>query len=77
MNPSFLRWFYHRHLHTFGCIVHVKSTKPHLKKLDDRSTRVIFMGYELGSKAYQAYDPRIGRVHVTRNVVFDELTQWN
>jgi hypothetical protein len=48
-----------------------------LKKLDDRSTRVIFMGYELGSKAYQAYDPRIGRVHVTRNVVFDELTQWN
>jgi hypothetical protein len=35
------------HLHTFGYIVHVKNTKPHLK-------------------AYRAYDPQTGRVHVSR-----------
>lgn len=32
------------HLHTFGCIAHVKNTSPHLKKLDDRSTKMIFVG---------------------------------
>jgi hypothetical protein len=53
------------HLSTFGYVVHVKNTKPHLKKLDDRSTRMIFVGYKLGSKAYCAYDPRTGHVHVT------------
>jgi hypothetical protein len=26
------------HLRTFGCIAYVKNTKPHPKKLDDRST---------------------------------------
>jgi hypothetical protein len=65
------------HLSTFGYVVHVKNTKPHLKKLDDCSTRMIFVGYKLGSKAYCAYDPRTGHVHVTWDVVFDELAQWS
>jgi hypothetical protein len=55
----------------------VKNTKPHLKKLDDRNTCMIFVGYEPGSKAYRAYDPRTGCVHVTRDAVFDELAQWS
>jgi hypothetical protein len=33
---------------TFGCVVHVKNTKPNLKKLEDRSTPMIFVGYEAG-----------------------------
>jgi hypothetical protein len=33
---------------------------------------MIFVGYESGSKAYRAYDPIIKRVHVTRDVAFDE-----
>ena len=45
------------HLRTFGCIAHVKVTSPNLKKLDDRSRRMIFVGYEAGSKAYHVYDP--------------------
>lgn len=60
------------HLCTFGCIVYVKNTAPHLKKLDDRSTKMIFVGYELETKAYRAYNPATGRVHITRDVVFDE-----
>jgi hypothetical protein len=64
-------------LRTFGCVAHVKNTKLHLKKLDDRSTCMIFVGYETGSKAYRAYDPRTGRVHVTWDAVFDELAQWS
>jgi hypothetical protein len=54
---------------TFGCIAHVKNTKPHLKKLEKRSSPMIFVGYEVGSKAYRMYNPVDGRVHVTRDAV--------
>ncbi|KAG8089534.1 hypothetical protein GUJ93_ZPchr0011g28333 [Zizania palustris] len=64
------------HLRTFGCMVHVKNAAPHLRKLDDRSTSMIFIGYEKGSKAYRAYDPVTRRVHVSRDVIFDEQAQW-
>lgn len=33
-------------LRTFGCIVHVMDTRPGLKKLDDRSRPMIFVGYK-------------------------------
>ena len=35
------------------------------------------IGYETGSKAYRMYDPVAKRVHVSRDVVFDEETRWN
>ena len=60
----------------FGCIAHMKVTTPNLKKLDDRSRRTIFVGYELGSKAYRVYDPVTRRVHVSRDLVFEEAAQW-
>jgi hypothetical protein len=65
------------HLKTFGCIVYVKNTTPHLKKMEDRGRKMIFVGYERGSKAYRAFDPATKRVHVTRDVVFDESAQWD
>ena len=65
------------HLKTFGCIVYVKNTAPHLKKLEDRGRKMIFVGYKKVSKAYHAYDPIVGTVHVTRNVIFDESAQWD
>ncbi|OAE24027.1 hypothetical protein AXG93_4079s1160 [Marchantia polymorpha subsp. ruderalis] len=39
-------------MHTFGCIAHVKKTRPHAKKLDDKSIKMVFVGYELGSNGY-------------------------
>nr|CAE03285.2 OSJNBb0046P18.1 [Oryza sativa Japonica Group] len=44
-------------LRTFGCMGHVKITKPGLKKLNDRSVPMVLLGYEEGSKAYRLYDP--------------------
>src|SRR6266540_7042827 len=38
------------YLRTFGSMAHVKSAHPHLKKLDDKSTQMVFIGYESGSK---------------------------
>ena len=49
------------YLRTFGCIGHVKTVKPGLGKLEDRSTKMVFLGYEDGTKAYQLYDPARGR----------------
>jgi len=68
-NVSFLR--------TFGCIGHVKNTKPHLGKLEDRSTPMVLLGYEEGSKAYRLYDPKRGKVVISRDVVFDEMAAWD
>jgi hypothetical protein len=65
------------HLRVFGCVVHVKSARPFLRKLDDRSTPMVFIGYEPGSKAYRVYDPATRRVHVTRDTVFDEGASWS
>ena len=64
-------------MRAFGCIAHVKVTRPHAKKLDDRSIKMVFVGYEPGSKGYRVYDPVSGRLHVTRDVVFDEAKGWN
>ena len=44
------------HMRTFGSIVHVKDTKGHLSKLEVLRKPMIFIGYELGSKAYKCFD---------------------
>jgi hypothetical protein len=64
-------------LDTFRCIGHIEMTKPNLSKLEDRSTPMVFLGYEAGSKAYRLYDPRVWRVVVSRDVVFDEAASWS
>jgi hypothetical protein len=65
------------YLRVFGCIAHVKMVRPHLKKLEDRSKKMVLLGYESGSKAYKVFDPLSQRVHVTRDVVFDEAASWS
>jgi hypothetical protein len=39
------------HLRTFRCIVYVRNTTPHLKKLEDHGRKMIFIAYESGFKA--------------------------
>jgi hypothetical protein len=38
---------------------------------------MIFVSYERGNKAFRAYDPLTWRVHITKDVVFDEGAQWD
>jgi hypothetical protein len=42
------------HLRTFGCVAHIKTTR-NMKKLDNHSKPVIFVGYEPGSNVYHTY----------------------
>jgi transposase InsO family protein len=65
------------HLRTFGCVAHVKDTRSHLCKLNDRSKPSIFVGYEPGSMAYHVYDPASKCIHITRDMVFDEEAKWS
>jgi hypothetical protein len=63
-------------LHTFDCLSFVEDKRPGLKKLVDRSAPMVFNGYSEGAKAYKLFDPTIGRVHTSRNVIFDECRGW-
>lgn len=64
------------HLHTFGCVAHIKKMGPGVTKLSDRSVLTIFIGYEEGSKAYPVYDLVANRVYVTRDLMFEERRLW-
>jgi hypothetical protein len=65
------------HLRTFGCVAYIKENKPYLAKLDARARKVVFIGYEAGSKAYRVFDPVNNKVHVSRDIVFDETCSGN
>jgi hypothetical protein len=65
------------HLRIFGCKGHVKTVKPHLKKLDDRSVQMVYFGIEEGSKAHRMFNPQTNTIVVSRDVVFEETVMWD
>jgi len=64
------------HLKVFGCTAHVRTASPHLKKLDDRSNPMVYLGVEDGSKAHRLFNPQTKRIIVSRDVVFEESRAW-
>ncbi|PWA94574.1 ribonuclease H-like domain, Reverse transcriptase, RNA-dependent DNA polymerase [Artemisia annua] len=65
------------YLRIFGCIAYAKITIPNLKKLEDRSIPMIYLGVEEGSKACSLYDPVEKKKHVSRDVKFMETKPWD
>lgn len=65
------------YLKVFGCLGYMKLPTVHVKKLDDRSKLVIYLGKEAGTKAFRLYDPVEGTVHVNRDVHFEEKKAWS
>ena len=59
------------HLRIFGSVAFVKIT-GRLLKLEDRRKCMLFMGYEAGSKAYRCLDPATFKIHISRDLIFDE-----
>ena len=64
------------YLRTFGCLAYVKE-QGNLRKLDDRSSPAVFIGYEDGVKGYRLLDPATRCVRVARDVIFDEDRGWD
>lgn len=58
-------------LRTFECVVCVKMTKLHLKKLDDRDTPIVLRGYEPDAKTWCFYDATTHHIVVSRDTIFD------
>nr|GEX55916.1 ribonuclease H-like domain, reverse transcriptase, RNA-dependent DNA polymerase [Tanacetum cinerariifolium] len=64
-------------LRVFGCIAYAKVPSQHLTKLDNRSTRMVYLGNEQGSKAYRLFDSTRQRICVSRDVKFKENETWD
>jgi hypothetical protein len=65
------------HVKVFGCLAHAKHTTPHLKKPDDRSQKLVYLGVEEGSKAHRLYDPVQRRIIISRDTIFEEGVSWD
>lgn len=50
----------------------MKILIQHTQKLDDRSKQVVNLGKECRTKAYRLYDPVSKRIHVSKDVTFEE-----
>ena len=58
------------HLRVFGC--RAWTFDDQARKWESRSKPMIFVGYEITSKAYRLWDPKIRKIIVSTNIVFDE-----
>jgi hypothetical protein len=54
----------------------VKIAGPGLAKLSDRSRKMVFIGYESGTKGYILFDPATSKLAVSRDVIFEENVPW-
>jgi transposase InsO family protein len=65
------------HLRTFGCIAYTHVPFELTKKMDDRSEKYIFTGYNETSKSYGLYNPISKKLILSRDVIFFENQFWN
>ena len=65
------------HLRVFGSIAHAHVPDEKRSKLDDKSEKYIFIGYDANSKGYKLYNPETKKTIISRNVIFDEEGEWD
>ena len=59
-------------LRIFGCIFHVHVPQEYRKKLDSKSIKCFFLGFDRETKAYRLFDQSKKKIILSRDVVFDE-----
>jgi hypothetical protein len=64
-------------LRVFESIGYTHVPDQELPKLDDKSKRYIFIGYNSSSKGYKLYNPNSGKIVISRDVEFDEEDFWD
>jgi len=65
------------HLRVFGSVAHVHIPYEKRAKLDDKSGKFIFVGYDQSSRGYKLYNPENNKIVISRDVVFDEEGEWD
>lgn len=65
------------HFRVFGCIGYVHIPDVKRSKLDDKSVKCVLLGFSSESKAFKMFDPVEKRIHISRDVIFEEDKKWN
>lgn len=65
------------HLRIFGSIAYAHVPDEKRTKLDDKSEKFVFIGYDSRSKGYKLYNPSNGKIVISRDVEFDEESEWD
>jgi hypothetical protein len=60
------------HLRIFGSLCFLHIPKESRSKLESKTKRCYFLGYDEQSKAYRIFDLAAKRIHISRDIVFDE-----
>ena len=58
----------------FGCDAYAHIPKAHREKFDEKSKKMMFVGYNAVSTGYRLYDSDRDVISVSRDVIFDELS---
>ena len=64
------------HLHVFGSIAYAHVSNQERVKLDDRTEKYIFIGYDANSKGYK-FNPNNKKIVISRDIEFDEKASWD
>jgi len=70
-------WITWLHKKVFGSIGYVHVDDQVRTKLDDKSKKMIFVGYDKKSKGYKLYNPNKGKMVISRDVEFNEEGTWD
>lgn len=55
----------------------MKNNGPNVRKLSDRSAKMVLLGYADGTKGYRMFDPVSKQLHISRDVIFEEEKSWD
>jgi len=64
------------HLKVFGSIAYGHVPAQQRTKLEDRSKKYVFIGYDEKTKAYRLFNPITKKVIMSRDVQVDEESEW-
>ena len=59
-------------LKVFGCLAYCSTSPKNRHKFQPRSKPCVFLGYPSGYKGYRLLDLESNKVHMSRNVTFNE-----
>jgi hypothetical protein len=64
-----------RHLKIFGSLCHKHVTNARRSKLEEKSEIMVLISYH-PTGAYKLYNPITHKVHISRDVIVNELESW-
>lgn len=66
-----------QHLRVFGCLAYVHVPKGQRRKLDEHTSKCIFVGYSEQTKGYRCYHPTTKNIIINKDVRFEKHCFWN